>query len=385
MKKLEVQKFLGANGLAALEEKYAIVARRHNQYPNLVCLKYHMLDSPMGERISQECRGLILDEDNDWGVVCYPFDKFFNYGEGHAAKIDWATASVQEKVDGSLMSMYFYNGEWHVASSGLPDASGGVNNGLIEWRENGITYPYPKDFAELFWKIAEIRGYPSIHPQGTLHPDYCYMFEMVGPLNRVVVRHEKSNIILLGARDLITGNEVSAKEAHSWCNEVPAVRSYELGSLDDIIATFKKMSPVEQEGYVVVDSRFNRVKVKCPAYVALHHMKGNEVSHKELLKIAVAGENDEWVTYFDRYKEPLQKIRGWLEELISEVSEDYSRVSTQVGADGSQKDFALLATKTRIPSALFCQRSGKQKIADHIRGIHINKLYDMMKKDIAEK
>jgi len=72
---LEVQKFLRSEGLAALEEKYKIIARRHGEYPNLVCLKYHMIDSPMGERISQECRGLILDEDNDWAVVARPFDK----------------------------------------------------------------------------------------------------------------------------------------------------------------------------------------------------------------------------------------------------------------------------------------------------------------------
>jgi hypothetical protein len=32
------------------------------------------------------------------------------------------------------------------------------------------------------------------------------------------------------------------------------------------------------EGYVIVDANFNRVKVKKPAYVAVHHLKGKSTS-----------------------------------------------------------------------------------------------------------
>src|SRR3989304_4986341 len=114
----EVQKFLREYGLAKLEEQFSIIARRHSGYNNLVCLKYNMIDSPMSERITQECRGIILDEENDWAIVSRSFDKFFNFGEGHAAKINWDTANVQEKLDGSLMALYHYRDKWHVQSSG---------------------------------------------------------------------------------------------------------------------------------------------------------------------------------------------------------------------------------------------------------------------------
>jgi tRNA splicing ligase len=53
--------------------------------------------------VVQECRGLILDESANWRIVAFPYTKFFNYGEEHAASIDWSTACVQEKLDGSLM------------------------------------------------------------------------------------------------------------------------------------------------------------------------------------------------------------------------------------------------------------------------------------------
>lgn len=43
-------------------------------------------------------------------IVCRPFDKFFNSGEPDHKRepMDWATARVYEKLDGSLIKAYFY-------------------------------------------------------------------------------------------------------------------------------------------------------------------------------------------------------------------------------------------------------------------------------------
>ncbi len=105
---------------------YAIKVVAHRQYPHLISLKYSQIDSPMGEKIVQQCRGIVLDRSQDWAIVSYPYDKFFNYGEGHRATVNWSTARVYEKLDGSLMTLYFYEGAWHVQSSGTPDAGGEV-------------------------------------------------------------------------------------------------------------------------------------------------------------------------------------------------------------------------------------------------------------------
>lgn len=58
--------------------------------------------------MQRECRGLVLDEAKDWAVVAMPYTRFFNYGERWASSIDWATAKVFEKMDGSLMTMVRY-------------------------------------------------------------------------------------------------------------------------------------------------------------------------------------------------------------------------------------------------------------------------------------
>ena len=131
--------YIQAHGLEALAKNLLVTARRHPKYPNLVMLKYNQVLSPMEDPVVQECRGLILDEAEGWRVVSRPYDKFFNYGEPLAAVIDWATARVYEKLDGSLMTLYFYDGAWQVASSGMPDGGGTLHDGT-------------GTFRELFWK-----------------------------------------------------------------------------------------------------------------------------------------------------------------------------------------------------------------------------------------
>lgn len=144
-----VREFLSAGGtLEDLAARYAVRALRHGLYPNLVRLNYSQIASPMAEPIVRECRGIVLDEAEGWAPVARGFDKFFNYGEPLAPEIDWPTARVQEKVDGTLCMAYFYDDRWHVATTGCrtppgrsarprlpsPSSSGGRSTGSYSAR-----------------------------------------------------------------------------------------------------------------------------------------------------------------------------------------------------------------------------------------------------------
>src|SRR4051812_551578 len=94
-----VQHYLRSGGtLETLARDYAVTARRHGRFPNLVQLKYSQINSPMHEPIVQDCRGIILDEANNWAIASFPYRKFFNHGEPNAAAIDWGTARVYDKL-----------------------------------------------------------------------------------------------------------------------------------------------------------------------------------------------------------------------------------------------------------------------------------------------
>jgi len=328
---LLVQKFLRNGGtLETLNAQYGIKARRHTRHPELVSLKYNQIESPMGERIVQECRGIILNSEDNWGVVARPFDKFFNHGEGHAAPLDWNTARVQEKVDGSLMILYFYKGEWQIASSGTPDASGEVNG-------HGFT------FENLFWKIWKETGLAL-----PLEPNKTFMFEMCSMYNRVVVRHLTSFLVLIGVRDRNTGLET---QVDAYNKVYPVVKSFPLNNLEGILASFATIDPMSQEGFVVVDSKGDRQKMKHPGYVAIHHMAGG-MTPKQFLEVVRAGESAEFLVHFPEYAEGYNDVKDRFDGLVAELDEAYSSIEHLE----SQKDFALEAIKTRFSAALFQRR-----------------------------
>src|SRR5262245_66091344 len=108
--------------LEHLAESYKIHVVRDG---DLASLKYNQIESPMHEPIVQQCRGMVVDVAQR-RVVAWPYNKFWNHGEHLADQIEWSTSRVQEKLDGSLMIMYWrdiVNG-WCVASSGHPTAGG---------------------------------------------------------------------------------------------------------------------------------------------------------------------------------------------------------------------------------------------------------------------
>ena len=307
-KELEVQKFLRLNLIDKITEQYGIKVRQSKIYPNLYCFKYSQIDSPMSEPIVRECRGIILDKENNWAVVSRPYDKFFNYGEGHAANIDWSTSKVYKKEDGSLMTLYYYNNEWLVQSSGDPDAGGEILNNT-------------KTFNELFWEVWDELGYrfPLIEER-----HYCFMFELMTPLNKVVVQHNQNRLVFHGARNLETQLEVPIhmfKEACNW----ELCKTFSLNTIDQIINSSKKLNPINQEGYIIVDSYYNRVKVKSPAYVALHHTK-DSMSPKHLLEIIQIGEGEEILSYLPEFTDLYNSLKMEYDNLCSQILDSYNNL-----------------------------------------------------------
>jgi tRNA splicing ligase len=115
-----VVKFLqehGPNGPEELMKRFFIHHSRNRSQPSLILFKYDQLNSPMSHPIVQECRGIILDESMNWEIVVYPYSKFFNMREvANAAVIDWTQpVRAYEKIDGSLMTMYWNHGMYLVS------------------------------------------------------------------------------------------------------------------------------------------------------------------------------------------------------------------------------------------------------------------------------
>jgi hypothetical protein len=303
-KELQVVKYIKKHGLEKTVSDFKLKCRI---YPNKIHLKYDQLESSYANPEVQECRGLILDA-NTWEVISCSFFKFFNIQEGYAHPIDWNTAIVYEKLDGSLMQVYydFHKSEWCVGTTGTAEGEGEVNN------KQGLT------FARLFWETAYKYDFPITN---AMSKKYTYVFELTTPYNIVVKPHGVSSITLLAVRNNETLKELSydelIREAKSM--GVPLVKTLDFKgmSFDEISKTLETM-PWSEEGYVVCDANFNRVKIKNPAYVAVHHLKGKMAEH-HIMSVIKTNELDEFIATFPDRKEELLRLKGSYDILLSKL------------------------------------------------------------------
>lgn len=352
MNSLTLQTYIRDQGLDALQTNFGIKLRRHSLFENLVCLKYSQYESPMEETVVQQCRGIILDEANNWAVVSYPYDKFFNYGEGNAAVIDWDSAVVQDKLDGSLMTLYFYKNKWHVQSSGTPDASGEVSLRKVS-------------FAQLFWNVWRELEYSL--PLG--HEDYCFMFDLETPYNRIVVQHTKPSLKLHGVRNVKTFVEESPVP---WAQKMNwhSVQHHPFGSLEALVQQAEQLDPLKQEGFVVCDRYFKRIKLKSSEYVKLSHIKDGS-SYRKLLSVVVNNESAEFLAYFKELETLFREIQAQYVQLISQLECEYEKYKHIK----EQKDFAIAVKDLPYSGVLFSLRSGKaSSVRDYMAGLPITKV-----------
>lgn len=330
-----LESWLNHNGLLALAD-YGIRVTTDDRYPDLYCLKY----GPTADKSSdivRVCRGAVveLNECDGHRVVAYAFDRFFNAGEFQAAEIDWESARVFEKHDGSLTKLFHHEQfGWIVSTSGTVGAN-------IRFGEMDMT------FEDLFW-----RAYDASYSREKLDPSIIYVFELCTPDNKVVVDHKFDYLPLLAARDARTMEEIYV-ESFSGLFAIAT----EYGRWSDIgklIEWANERKGAEHEGFVVVDKHWNRIKVKGESYVQMHRTKGNgDPSFFELWK------NDDLVefwTYFPEFKERFQKKLSRIEDAAFMVEGFVREYSTM-----NQKEFAaqVLYYHPKVSGAMFSIRAGK--------------------------
>eukprot|EP01127_Copromyxa_protea_P012201 TRINITY_DN3152_c0_g1_i1.p1 TRINITY_DN3152_c0_g1~~TRINITY_DN3152_c0_g1_i1.p1 ORF type:complete len:479 (-),score=78.61 TRINITY_DN3152_c0_g1_i1:241-1677(-) len=158
-------------------------------FPNLLHLMHSLEYTPWISKVGKECSGLILDRDNDYKVVCYPLHRLDDHEYEHAPKINWSRATdliFFEWYDGYTITMYFYNGKWHVGSQKSPDGSHKL-----------MCYPDcdERTESELFWELFTKKGWslPDIYTI-VLHMDDDK--KRVAPLCLLRRRRSRSSVCL---------------------------------------------------------------------------------------------------------------------------------------------------------------------------------------------
>lgn len=290
---------------------------------NLVLFKYSQIDSDFFNPIVQECRGIILEKDT-WKVVAYAFRKFGNFGESYVDEIDWESAVVETKEDGSLIKVYFYDGEWRVGTNGTIFAENAELN----------AGPY-KNFRQLFDAAAEKCGLDF----SRLNRYYTYVFELCSEFNQVVCPQSEIRLIHIGTRNNRTFQEVETDIG------IPHPQRYALSSLEDCIAMAKTFD-FTKEGFVVKDKNYNRIKVKSEDYVRVHRLANNgSMTEERAIELIRANELDEFFTYFPQYKEYIEAVKNEVAALSQSINDIITAAREIKSHSISRADFAAQVVK----------------------------------------
>lgn len=240
-----------------LEEKNITV----KEAGNLAILNYG-IDCDFADPVVQEARGIIINTET-FEVVCWPFRKFGNYGEKYVDAIDWNTARVQEKIDGSIVKLWYNQDHWQWSTNSTIDAADAQCKGT------------GSSFMSLIRRAENVKRIPF----DELDKDKTYLFELVAPEQMIVIRYDYPCLFHIGTRSNRTGQE---------SNDEIGIRKpaeYPLHSISECITAAKALNPAEteitHEGFVVVDANWHRIKVKSPEYVYAHHVATQQVFTKK--------------------------------------------------------------------------------------------------------
>lgn len=317
-------------------EKYykdkLLIKQTHPKLP-LTIWNYSVITQYEGswDEITMACRGLVTD---DMGkIVARPFRKFFNMEEGkHKATKDF---KIYNKEDGSLIIAFKYQGEWVISSRGS----------------------FMSDQAiaakELFFK----NKYNEIFD----NDEYTFLFEYCSKSNRIVLNYNTDRLILLGIIKTEDGSELDVQNLDN------NLFNLEKGSLDvvkeyDGIADFielKKMIQKDQEGFVILFSNGDRMKIKGEEYLKLHKIM-TQVSTTSVWENLMSGGSidkllgelpDEFYHLVKDYENELE-TKYWE---VAQKAQDFFKENYQEGI--SDKEFANKIANLKNPykSLVFAQ------------------------------
>lgn len=333
-----------ANPLGVIHEEKKVFWVAHKLWPDLILFKYD-IGADFRDPVVCASRGIILDSTNDWEVVSYSYDKFFNYGESTAAVIDWKTAVVTEKLDGSLTVLYNYKDTWCVQTSGSPDASGPVNGTDM-------------DFATLFWRTFFECGYSV--PK---YDDSIWIFELCCKENKIVVQYDKPRLVLHAVRERSSGyREIPIEDLSTIYEKIKTYPTSTMGNLAECLAAAEALNPVKTEGFVVVDGNRNRVKIKSPKYVVLHHLRDKVTAHG-LIDIIRGDEIPEVALYWPELAKQLEEMEASIVKAAEYLEDLYCDVLLKISSLADDKEgmkvWANYISGWPDQAYLFARRRGK--------------------------
>lgn len=340
-------------------------------------LNYDMLLSKPGDQLAGECRGMVIrplvrisagseTPVGDVEVVAWPMSRFYNHGDPNAATVDWSDPNLDvfEKLDGTMIVMYWDSVAqvWHAGTRSVPEADLPIVKEHVEIGN--------KTFSQLFWDALKCTFQASRNCEissfeewlnSSFNKEVTYVFELTSPYNRVVVKYENTVATLLAARHTISGAEIQIHVDVIGLPIIPRAKTWKITSASALEAFVNAANPELLEGAVVLDSKFNRLKMKNMAWVLSSRAKDLvTVSRRSALLAIIKGTIDDVIPLVsDDIKQELTKMQTQFTNLCTHMDANFRNFFIEAG--GIRRRFAelVLTQDDCIPAPFFSMWEGR--------------------------
>ena len=311
--------------LPHVEKKPEFVVLDKGEYTviDYVYQDQHTFDEP----ILMECRGIKFDRDGL--ILARPFRKFFNYGERGSALPMHRPHIITEKLDGSM-----------------------IHPVMLERRMFLMTRKGHTDVAmkaERFLLSCADRQYAAFCQQA-IKDGWTPIFEYIGPDNRIVLRYNEQNLVLLAMRHTVNGTIMARgdmeERAEGFAVPVVAPPDYMTPdtTIDDVAAFVKHTRElVDAEGYVIYFDDGYMVKIKAQDYVLKHRALDDMSSKKKVVALCAQGFMDDVLPILSEADaDELVAFNECLQQEVNKLATRATRAAEYVMTGiKSRKDFAL--------------------------------------------
>ncbi|WP_310484933.1 RNA ligase [Chamaesiphon sp. VAR_48_metabat_403] len=315
--------------LPTLIEQGYIISQTH---PTLPLTIYNYTAKAQYDRYwvdaTLHCRGLVLD--NHYRPIARPLPKFFNLSEYQGTLPD-GVPNIYEKLDGSLIILFHYQGQWEVASRGsfASDQSHMARVLLGNYRED----------------------------LDKLDRAYTYLFEIIYPINRIVVDYGSAQrLVLLAAVHTETGAELE----HTQVNWIDRAQTYPATTLPEWIDSIEKTQSelTNCEGFILRWPNGFRLKYKLADYVRLHRII-TRIQAKDIWECLSKKQN------LDQFLDAVpDEFYHWVKDTKLELETKYREIETecqQAFKDlGDRRQTALYFQTQKYPGVLFLMLDGRE-------------------------
>lgn len=309
--------FTTSDYMKELEGGY-ITRRVHPKFSNIVILNYTNLAiyEKRWNTVTEHSRGLIINED-EGTILALPFKKFFNYGEMECIIPVEEEVEITVKQDGSLGISYFLDGE-------------------INWSTKGTFESEQAYMAKKIWDDK----YSHLNIVGSTT---TLLVEIIYPKNRIVVDYgEMTDLVLLGAYDLITGKEFSYDDLKVISNNLgmPLTERF-IGSLDDLLEVVENLDS-NNEGFVAHWRKSGlRLKFKGEEYLKIHRIAYG-LSYKRAVQYWKDGELRQLIESVpEEFRRGIESVANKCDILFNVIKDNATHVFKEIPKAFGRKQFSL--------------------------------------------